>query len=82
MKDKITSLYNVLKKHFYSRQNTVPVDDCFYTVGNYLAFLGVLNFCARVVHGARPKLSKLMSTLPSELRVDVKHHGDALKLNE
>lgn len=41
-----------------------------------------MNFCARIVHGARPRLSKLMSTLPAELRVDVTHHDDALRVNE
>jgi hypothetical protein len=41
-----------------------------------------MNFCARIVHGARPRLSNLMSTLPAELRVDVTHHDDALRITE
>ena len=60
----------------------MPLNNEYYTVGEYLSLLGILNFCARVVHGARAKLSKLMSTLPAELRVDIRHHNDALRLNE
>jgi hypothetical protein len=51
-----------------------------YSVGDFLSLVGLLNFAARVVVGARSRVSSLCAAVPHAARIDFDRHDDPAHL--
>ena len=60
----------------------MPVKEEFYTVANFMTFIGIASHCTKAVPGARAKVNAAIGRIRAKVRADKKQHDKPIIFSE